>query len=253
VSDLINWFMVFGRAGALMVAFPLFSAQNVPVLLRLGLAGMTAFLLSPLLPAIPAVDPSIWLFIRLLAREIGCGLLLGFVCRFVFFALDLAGGLLSTEIGLMLSPSFNPFASTTTGPPAMILYWLAMMILLGFDMHHWILAAFKRSYDFLPVGGGAPSPALLSDIVTRSSGIFQIALQLCAPLMAVSFVLTLLFSLLSRVVPQMNVFAESLPIRVLAGMAAFGLTTNLMAQQILNYLLRLPEDMLHVAKLFGAR
>jgi flagellar biosynthetic protein FliR len=71
--------------------------------------------------------------------------------------------------------------------------------------------------------------------------------------MAVSFVITLLFSLLGRVVPQMNVFAESLPLRVLAGMMAFGLTASLMAQQILNYLLRLPEDMLQVARLFGAR
>jgi flagellar biosynthetic protein FliR len=251
MSDLLNWFAVFARTGALITVFPLFSAQNIPVMLRLGLAGTTAFLLAPFLPPATAGDASLWAFIRLVGGEMLCGFLLGFVCRMVFFAVDMAGSLLSTEIGLMLSPSFNPFAPTPSGPPAMILYWLAAMILFAFDMHHWILAALKRSYDFLPPGGGRPSAALLAAASSMTGGIFEIALQICAPLMAVSFVITLLFSLLGRVVPQMNVFSESLPVRVLAGMAVFGMTCNLMAQHIVNYALRIPEDMLRMARLFN--
>ena len=50
----------------------------------------------------------------------------------------------------------------------------------------------------------------------------------------------------------MNVFIESFSFRVLAGLAVFGLSLNLMAQHVVNYLRRLPEDVLRVAQLLGA-
>jgi flagellar biosynthesis protein FliR len=46
----------------------------------------------------------------------------------------------------------------------------------------------------------------------------------------------------------MNVFAESFAVRPLVGLSVFGLTLDLMAQHIMNYLRRLPEDMLRVAQ-----
>ena len=70
--------------------------------------------------------------------------------------------------------------------------------------------------------------------------------------MAVSFVITVIFSVLSRAVPQMNTFSESFSVRCLAGLTVFGLTCHLMAQQIENYLRRLPEDILRVAQLIGS-
>ena len=87
------------------------------------------------------------------------------------------------------------------------------------------------------------------DIVARTSGVFAAALQLAAPLLAVSFMVSLIFSVLGRAVPQMNVFAESFAVRPLVGLSVFGLTLELMSQHITNYLRRLPEDMLRVAQL----
>ena len=93
--------------------------------------------------------------------------------------------------------------------------------------------------------------ALALDVLSRSRQVFVIALQIAAPLMGVSFVVTLVFSVLSRAVPQMNVFNESAPVRTLLGLSVFGLTCTFMAQHIANYLHRLPDDMLSVAKLVG--
>jgi flagellar biosynthesis protein FliR len=69
--------------------------------------------------------------------------------------------------------------------------------------------------------------------------------------MAVAIIVIMVFSLLNRAVPQMNVFSESFPARTLAGLIVFGLSCNLMAQHITNYLRRLPEDMLRIAQLTG--
>jgi flagellar biosynthetic protein FliR len=80
---------------------------------------------------------------------------------------------------------------------------------------------------------------------------FLIALQLTGPVLAASFLVTLVFSLLGRAVPQMNVFGESFPVRTTAGLAVFGLTCTLTAQHIVNHLNRIPEDFIRVAKMLG--
>jgi flagellar biosynthesis protein FliR len=250
--EVIHWFLVFSRAGALLAVFPLFSMQNVPVRTRLALAALIAFLAAPLLPLSVTADPSFWSLMGRVFAEASVGLLLGFVCRFIFFAIDFAGALTGTEVGLMMSASFNPLGANAIPITGILLYWLALMLLLGLDMHHWILAAFQRSYDLVPIGGAHLSHSLALDIFHRSSEIFRVAIQMTAPVLAVSFVITLIFSILARAVPQMNVFSESFPVRTMAGLTVFGLTIHLMGEHIENYLRRLPEDLLHIAKLLGS-
>jgi flagellar biosynthesis protein FliR len=77
--------------------------------------------------------------------------------------------------------------------------------------------------------------------------------QVAAPVIAVSFMITVIFAVLGRAVQQMNVFTESFAFRAMAGLATFGLSLQLMSEHITNYLRRLPEDMLRVAQLMGAR
>ncbi len=54
--------------------------------------------------------------------------------------------------------------------------------------------------------------------------------------MAVSFIISLVFAVLGRAVPQMNVFTESFAVRPLVGLSVFGLTLELMSEHIINYL-----------------
>jgi flagellar biosynthesis protein FliR len=252
-GDLINWMLVFVRISALLAIFPLFSSQNFPVQVRLALGALVAMLVAPGLPVPPLNGLSVWSLVGLLIGEVGVGLVLGFVSRMVFYAIDFAGGIIGTEIGLTFSPNLNPLNNSQVDSPGLILYFLAAMLLLSLDMHHWLLMAFQRSYLYLPVGRAHLSEALLGDVLARTSQIFAVAVQLSAPVIGVSFIISLVFSVLGRAVPQMNVFSESFSFRILVGLAVFGLSLNLMAQHLLNYLRRLPDDVLRIAQLFALR
>ena len=252
MDALTNWMLVFLRVSAMLAVFPIFSARNFPVQLRTALGALIAVLVSPTLPPAPVGAGDFWSLIGIMAMEVGVGLLLGFASRRVFFALDVAGSVMSTEIGLSLPAGINPMNDAQSVVPGLVLYYLAAMLWLSLDMHHWMLAGFQKSYTYLPIGGAHLSGLLVNDIISRTSETFLIAVELCAPVMAVSFVISLVFSVLGRAVPQMNVFAESFSLRILVGLSVFGLTMELMSQHIANYLWRLPEDMLHVAQLLGA-
>jgi flagellar biosynthetic protein FliR len=249
MNELTNWLMVFLRISALLSIFPIFSAANFPVSMRLALGALIAALVSPMVPIVPVMSQDVWGLVGTMAMEVLVGLAFGFAARMIFFALDIAGTIISSEIGLTLSPSIDPMSGATMMAPGQVLYYLAAMLWLSLDLHHWMLLGFARTYAFLPIGGAHMSSMLALDIISRTSSIFVIALQLSAPIMAVSFIISMVFSVLGRAVPAMNVFHESYAVRTLAGLSVFGLTMQLMSQHIVNYLHRLPEDMLTVAQL----
>jgi flagellar biosynthetic protein FliR len=252
-NDPVMWMLVFTRVSAMLAIFPIFSASYVPTRLRIAFGALLALFTTATLPPLTTVSLTLGGLITLLAIEACVGLLLGFVGRLLFYALEMGGTLMSTEMGLMLAADFNPFSEARTAAPATILNFLAITLFMSLNLHHSFLVGFQRTYTLLPIGGAGLSEMLFSDIVARSGGIFLIAVQISAPIIAVSFVISLVFSVLGRAVPQMNVFTESFAFRTLAGLIVFGLTLNLMAQHITNYLNRLPEDMLRVAQILGAR
>lgn len=249
--DITTWFFIFVRFGAYVVLFPVTSAQNVPVMLRLAISGLGAFIIMPLVPPVTLTDQSIVEIVRMFFVETSTGLTLGLVARFILHAVEVAGGLVATETGLMLSSNFNPITSTFASPPGLLLHWMTLILLLTLDLHHWILIGLQKSYEIVPAGGAHFSEALLSEVLFRSGSIFVVALQMTAPIMACSFIVTIVFALLGRAVPQMNVFNESFPVRSIAGLAVFGLTLNIMAQHIANQLNRIPDDFIRITRLMA--
>jgi flagellar biosynthetic protein FliR len=249
--DVVTWFLIFARLGAILAFFPLFSGGNVPVVIRIALSALVAFLVLPSVPTVVLDNHSVGLVIRSMVIEVTIGVLLGFICRLVFLAIELAAGILASEMGLSMSTMFNPLNSQSMPTPGILLYWLAIMLMFTMDMHHWLLAGFQKSFTAVPIGAAGMSQALYTDIMARGGKVFFVAIQMTAPVLACSFLVTMIFSVLGRAVPQMNVFAESFPVKSLAGMFVFGTTTTLMATHIMNYLKRLPADFLKVAQLLG--
>ncbi len=251
MPDVLTWLLVFLRASALMAIFPIFSGPNFPVQLRIALGALVAFLVAPMVPVAVLRQPDLWAVIGLMISEVGFGLLLGFVSRMVFYALELAGAYISTEIGLSMPGGLNPLSQTPTSEMGTLLQYLGAMLFLTLNIHHGLLVAFQRSYHFLPIGGGHLHESLLVDVIHRTSSLFVFAIQMAAPMMAVTFIIILVFAVLARAVPQMNVFSESFSIKLMAGMVVFGITCQLMAQHIANFMNRLPTDVLRVAQLLG--
>lgn len=86
----LTWMLAFARISAMLLIFPAFSSTTFPVRLRVALAAILAYMISLPLPSIPVAPSSLGSIMCLLAIEISVGVLLGFVSRIVFFALESA-------------------------------------------------------------------------------------------------------------------------------------------------------------------
>jgi flagellar biosynthetic protein FliR len=250
--DLTTWFVVFVRFSAYLLLFPVTSAQSIPVVVRLAFAGLGSLLILPLVPPVQFDGVALHQIIRVFFLEVSTGIILGLLARFIFYTVEIAGSLIATESGLMLSSNYNPITATFVSSPGVLLHWMTLILMLTLDLHHWLIIGLQRSYEIVPAGGAQLTEAVLADILGRAGGMFVIALQMTAPVLATSFLVTVIFSLLGRAVPQMNVFGESFPVRTISGLAVFGLTCNLLAQHIVNHLNRIPQDFLRVAEMLAA-
>jgi flagellar biosynthetic protein FliR len=218
---------------------------------RVALAALTAFLIAPGLPAFDAAGLGLWPLVGVMMQEVINGLVIGFVTRMVFFCIDVAGQIIATEVGLNLAADVNPLSGVRTEVPGLILFYLGAMLFLALDMHHYLIAAVERGYAVLPVGAGVLGAAVVNDVIGHTSRIFAVAVQIAAPMMAVSFIVMLVFSLIGRAVQQISSFFESFAFRLLAGLFMMGLSLNLMAQHLAAYLHRLPEDMMRITELLA--
>ena len=243
--------LVFVRAGAFLTILPIFTMLNVPVQIRIVLAALLAVLVAPTLPPFPGTGLSLFGWAGLIVREIGCGLLIGFVTRMVFFASDFAGQLISNEMGLSLASVFDPVNARPTQAPGMVMMLLTSVMMMSLDMHHWLLTGFQQTYTLVPIGGAGLSEVLFENILDHTSRVFVVGLQIAGPLIAASFLAMILLGFLGRLVPQMNVFAESFTVRIACGLLVFAFTLQITAQHILNGLHRLPQDMMRVAQFLG--
>jgi flagellar biosynthetic protein FliR len=247
--DFFTWLLVFFRAGAFLVIFPLFSAPNVPVRLRIVLAAFLSMMVAPGLGN--PVDPASLNLVKLgilVFKEVTLGFFLGFICRIFFSAIQLAGHFISTDIGLQTSTILTP-DGVPVDVPAAVLNLLTTMLFLSLDVHHILISAFQQTYLVLPIGNAGLSDALFHDLTLRTGKTFLLAVQIAAPIMAISFMVGVVLMMLGRAVPQMNIFFESFTIRLFIGLIVFGFSIQLMAQRISDNLRRIPQDLAEVTRL----
>jgi flagellar biosynthetic protein FliR len=252
-ADFFNWMLVFLRLSGFLLILPFFSMANFPVTMRVALGALGALLIAPVLPPFPLGKMDFLSLFGVMIQEVSIGLLLGFISRMIFYAVELAGNFISTEMGLNLAAIFDPTSQQSSQIAGTILVLLATIVMVTLNLHHWMLLAFAKSYTVLPAGGAHLNGALFENVVAQTSHIFMVALQIAAPVIAASFVITLVFSVLSRAVPQMNIFSEMLGFRIVGGLIVFGFTLQLSAQYVVNYLNRLPNDLLVVSQMLGGK
>lgn len=252
MGDFLTWLVVFVRVGALLAVFPIFSMGNVPVQVRVALGALTAALITPFVPTInPGLD---WIqLILLLFCEASVGLLLGLLSRTVFYAVEIAGSVIANEIGLSLSGVLNPMTSSTSPAPAVLLQWLAIVLFFALDLHAWLIVGLQKSYSLVGPGGASLSRPLFDQVLASTSQMFLIAVQITAPVLAISFVITLGFAVAGRIIPQMNLLSESFPVRTLGGFMVLAGSCTLIGQHLLNRLGHIPADFLKVSGLLLPR
>lgn len=245
-EQLFFWMMAFIRAGGLLLMTPVFSGKTIPVPVRIAIAGFLAYAAGGFVSVRTPIPADMLTLILGSFHELMTGLLMGLAVRLVFFAIEIAGQIISTEIGLVMSAQLDPVSQNSSTSIGTALFYLGSLLFLLSGAHHTMFAAFLRSFSISPPGSVGFSGAAGEVFVQTTGSIFLIAVQMAAPILATNFVVTLSFAILGKAAPSMNVFAESFAPRIFAGLTLLSLTMGLTAQLVLSHFQNVPELMLRL-------
>jgi flagellar biosynthetic protein FliR len=243
IEDIYPGMLIFLRASGLFLVMPVFSGQMIPAPVRIGMAALIAYLLAPIFGDFGGLPSHWFIFVMEVIHEVLAGLLLGFAVRFLLYALEMAGEIIAVQIGLSLSSNIDPVTRNTATPPNTMLLSFGTVLFLVTGAYQFCLVAFARSFELFPPSA-IFSPQSIGTVIEASGRVFLLAVQISAPLLAISFLVNMCFSVLGRAAPSLNVFLLSFPVQILAGLTVFAMTLGLTVQYILRDMQQLPETML---------
>ncbi len=211
--------LVFARIGMMVMMLPGLGDHSVPVRVRLALALALTAVILPLHRTAYAIDlTSLGPVLTMLGSELLIGAMLGLTARLALSALQVTGSIMAQQMGLGLITAIDPSQGQQGALFGNFLTLLAVTLVFAADLHHLALAALSDSYTlFRP--GELPLTGDLAALVTGLvAGAFRIGVQLAAPFLVFGILFNLGLGLLSRLMPQMQVFFVAIPLSILIGL-----------------------------------
>ena len=211
----------FLRALALFTALPVLGSRTVPARVRVALAAFIALASQASLPPMPVVALDSPLALMLVAQQLVIGLSLGFAVRLAFTAVEFAGEIIGLQMGLNFAGFFDPLSASTATATSRFFGTLVAWLFIAINGHLLVVMALVHSFSAFPVG---PEPfAFLRTMLPHQWGaeVFSTGLWIALPLVTLLLFVNLVLGAISRVAPQINVFAIGFPVTL--GMGLVGM------------------------------
>ncbi len=217
------FFLILVRVSSMFMVAPVFSFRGVPVRLKVGLAGLMALLLFPVVDAGPVnLEFNHLTAVILVFQEIVTGLSIGFVMSLLFAGIEMAGEFISLDMGFTMAQIFDPNFNHTVSVIGRTKNVLAVLIFLIIDGHHFLIEAVAYSYRILPLGSWGITSLAVDKMIHLTAQVFVIGIKVAAPAVVALFLTTVTMGIVARAVPQMNIFFVGFPLRITVGLLFFG-------------------------------
>ena len=233
----LTYLLVFSRVGAMIMLLPGFGTMGVPARVRLVLALAISLALAPTVQNLyPAIAPTTIIQLGLLiAQEVTCGILVGAMAAIIMSGLQGAGFLIASQIGLSYAQTIDPTQNTQGAVVGNFFTLLGVVSIFATDLHHLAIGAIAGSYKMLPPGGHLPTGDMAQLVIQLVSGSFALGFQLAAPFLVFGFAVYAGLGVLSKMMPQLQIFFVAVPINIIAGFVIMLALLGSMITVFLNY------------------
>lgn len=214
----------FLRALALFTSLPVLGQRIVPVRVRIALAFFIAVASQATLPAMPPVTLDSPAALLMAAQQVMIGLALGFAVRLVFAAVEMAGEVVGLQMGLNYASFFDPATAAQTNAAGRLFGAMVALLFIVIDGHLAVIAVLVRSFDAFPVSTDALGWLRTLQPHTWGAEVFHLGLWIALPLVGMLLFVNLVLGMISRVAPQINVFAVGFPLTLAVGLVGLLVT-----------------------------
>jgi flagellar biosynthetic protein FliR len=220
-ADIDAWiatlFWPFTRIAAMMAIAPIFGARMVPVRVRLVVSLFLTWIVVPLLPPVPSVDPISTAGVLVTIQQFVIGLAIGFSLQLVFATLIIAGQTIAMGMGLGFAQMVDPQNGVNVPVIGQYFVVIATLLFLAMNGHLALIRVLVDSFQTLPIGVEALSRVDLMSIAYWGARMFADAVMVALPAVAAILLVNVSFGVVSRSAPQLNIFGVGFPVTLTLG------------------------------------
>ncbi|MDD3021023.1 MAG: flagellar biosynthetic protein FliR [Alphaproteobacteria bacterium] len=235
-TGVLAFMLTFVRMGTIIMIMPGIGNSYVPANIRLHFALAFSFILFPFLQAkIPTPLPGTFMLMTLILMEFVVGLFIGTVSRVLLSALDVAGMIISTQSSLANAQIFNPAFASQGSIIGGFITLAGTLLIFDTDMHQLLIMAMIRSYELFPLGQVPDVGSMAALLIRQLSMAFVIGVQMTAPFLVVVMLLYIGMGVMSKLMPQVQVFMIAVPLQIWIALVLFALVGSTMMLFWLNW------------------
>ncbi len=236
-AQLMAWispiFWPFLRILAVFTSAPVFSSRAFPVRARVALAFLVAFAAQAGLPEAPVIGFNDARAFGVAVQQVGIGLAMGFAVRLVFAAVELAGEVVGFQMGLNFAAFFDPSLNSQSSAVARFFGQMTSLLFVVLNGHLMVLIAVNKSFEAFPVDQNFLQALDEMKLYKLGAELFASALWIAMPMIGMLMFANLALGVISRVAPQMNIFAVGFPITLVVGLVGVAYTLPMLDQPFL--------------------
>lgn len=223
--------LIFLRITSFIVVCPGFSYKGFPNVLKVSLSFVFTVLVYSIIPEIEIGNELLYFFLLSL-KEILFGLAIGFISKVIFAAAEIAGQLIDFQVGFSMASVYNPLSGSSASNYGKVYYWLSICLFFILDLHHIIIKTLIKSFQYLPLGTIVLNEFNPEGIVKLFGMAFELALNLSVPMIIVVLVTDITLGIISKTVPQINVFMLGMPLKAVVSFIVFMLILSWVMSEI---------------------
>jgi flagellar biosynthesis protein FliR len=231
-----SFMLTFARIGTMVMLMPGIGERVVSARARMAFALLLTLVMFPTTRPLLLGQGAPQATIMLMFSEILIGLTLGLAVRVIVSALQTAGNIVAQQLGLSFAMTVDPTLGNQQASIANLLTLLGTTLVFVMDLHHLAIGAMRESYTLLPPMGIPDVGDAASLAVKAMSRSFALAVQMSAPFIVFGILFNLGLGLLSRLMPQLQIFFLAMPATILMGsvilMAVLSVMMGLFIEQL---------------------
>ncbi len=222
--------MILVRVAAFVFIAPFYGMSNTPRRTKAGCSVCVAIILyQAVLPREVLEYSGVIEFAIIILKEGITGLLIGFAANICNSIIVFSGKVIDMEIGLAMANMYDPTTQTQSGLTGTMYNYFIMLLLIGTDMHHYILRAWIDTYQLIPVNGAVFDwDHLMGSMAMFVSDLMVLGFRIVLQIFACSMILNCILGIMAKVAPQMNMFAVGIQLKILLGFGIMFLTVTLL-------------------------
>ena len=226
------------RVLAVFTVAPIFSSRAFPVRAKIALAFFVAVAMQASLPEMPVIGFNDPRALGVVIQQVGVGLAIGFSIKVVFAAVELAGEVVGFQMGLNFASFFDPTMNAQSSAVARFLGQMTSLLFLAMNGHLMVLLAISRSFQSFPLDQNFLETLAKMKLYQLGVDLFASALWIALPMIGMLMFVNLALGIISRVAPQMNIFAVGFPVTLAVGLIGITVTLPMLDQPFMGLMER---------------